>query len=52
MKNLHLRAKFGQSCAVKYTFGVNITLLKHCYVQIERLLYSTIALMSHLCLII
>ena len=24
--DLHLRAGFGQSCAVKYSFGVNITL--------------------------
>ena len=36
MPDVHLGAGFGQSCAVKYSFVVNITLLYHCYVHNKR----------------
>ena len=46
--DLHPSPRF-TSCAVKYSFGVNIKLLKHCYVHTERLLYNTIAFTRQLC---
>ena len=46
--DFYFRAGFEQSIAVKYSFGVNITLLQHCYVQTERLLYSTFDFGRHL----
>ena len=42
--DVHLEAKFGQSCTVKYSFGVNRIFLYHCYVHHEGILHSTIVL--------